>query len=274
MTVDGAGTARPADPPPSASGPGGAGPAPHALAVCRRGRWWPWPAWLAEAVGPALLVLTAVTAFVATSTRGAPMAAWPLHWRLAVIGCAMGGIIIAVGVSPLGRASGAHLNPAVSVFQACRGQMSGRDLLGYVLFQLGGSLVGVYIGRLVWDGRAVEVRDAVIQPSEGQGMLVTTSAEAASTVLLVAVLATTQRLGRPRVTPWALGGLTAALIVATGALTGASFNPVRNFGPQLLSGTHEFFWVYMLSPIAGAAVAGLLALSLRSAHLPTAVPAK
>lgn len=275
MSVDRAGTSGLAAAPASASGStGAAGPAPHALAVCQQGRWWPLPALLAEGVGSALLVLTAVTAFVATSTRGAPMAAWPLHWRLAVIGFAMGGIIVAVAVSPLGRASGAHLNPAVSVFQASRGQMSGRDLLGYIVFQLGGSLVGALLGRLVWGGRAVEVQDAVIQPSDGSGILVTTSAEAASTFLLVVVLAAAQRLGRPWVTPWALGGLTVALIVTTGALTGASFNPVRNFGPQLLSGTHEFFWVYMLSPIAGAAVAGLLTLSWRSAHPPTAVPAE
>jgi glycerol uptake facilitator-like aquaporin len=262
-----------ATPPPGSSPPRDEsdGPVPHALATCQRGRWWPLPACLAEAAGSALLVLTAVTAFVATSTRGAPMAAWPLHWQLAVIGCAMGGIVVAVAVSPLGRASGAHLNPAVSVFQWTRGRMSGGDLLGYVLFQLGGSLVGVLVGRLVWGGRAAEVRDAVIQPAPGHGMLVTTSAEAASTVVLVLVLATAQRLGRPRVTPWLVGGLTLALIVTTGALTGASFNPVRNFGPQVLSGTHEFFWAYMLSPVAGATVAGFLALALRRAHRSPAV---
>jgi glycerol uptake facilitator protein/aquaporin Z len=232
---------------------------PHALAVCRRGRWWPLPACLAEAVGSALLVLTAVTAFVVTSTRGAPIAAWPLHPRLALIGCAMGGIVVAVAVSPLGRASGAHLNPAVSVFQWVRGRMSGPDLLGYVLFQLGGSLVGAVVGRLVWGGCAVEVRDAVIRPSAGLGPMVTAWAEAASTVLLVVVLAAAQRLDRPRLTPWLLGGLTVALIVTTGALTGAGVNPARNFGPQVFSGRYEFFWVYLLSPIAGAAAAGSLA---------------
>ena len=137
--------------------------------------------------------------------------------------------------------------------------MSGRDLLGYALFRLGGSLVGAVVGHLVWGSYAVEVRDAVVQPSAGHGTMVTTWAEAASTVLLVVVLAAAQRLNRPRVTPWPLGGLTVALLVAPGARTGARFNPVRPFGPPVLSGTHEFFWVYMLSPIAGAAVAGLLA---------------
>ena len=107
MTVDRAGTSDTsglAATPPPESGPTrseSAGPVPHALAVCQRGRWWPLPACLAEAVGSALLVLTAVTAFVATSTRGAPIAAWPLHLRLALIGCAMGGIIVAFAVSPV-----------------------------------------------------------------------------------------------------------------------------------------------------------------------------
>jgi glycerol uptake facilitator protein/aquaporin Z len=259
VTADRAATS---DPSPPGSGPARddpVGPVPHALAVCRRGRWSPLPACLAEAAGSALLVLTAVTAFVVTSTSGAPAAAWPLHLRLTLIGCAMGGVVVAVAVSPLGRASGAHLNPAVSVFQWTRGRMSGRDALGYVLFQLGGSVVGAVVGRLVWGGRAVEVRDAVVQPAACCGTVVTAGAEAASTVLLVVVLAAAQRLDRPRVTPWLLGGLTAALIVTTGALTGAGVNPVRNFGPQLLSGTHEFFWVYLLSPIAGAVVAGALA---------------
>lgn len=250
---------------PPALGPtrqGSADLVPHALSVCRRGHWWPLPALLAEAVGSALLVLTAVTAFVATSSRGTPLAPWPLLWRLAVIGCAMGGIIVAVAVSPLGRASGAHLNPAVSVFQATRGRMSRQDLLGYVLFQLGGSLAGAFVGRLVFGGRAVDVRDAVIQPSAGYGPMVTAAAEAASTVSLVVVLAAAQCWGRPRVTPWLLGGLTVTMIVTTGALTGASFNPVRNFGPQILSGTYDFFLVYMLSPLAGAVAAGLVVHSM------------
>ncbi len=239
------------------------GPLPHALAVCRQGRWWPLSAWVAEAVGSALLVVTAVSAFVATSAPGALMASWPLHARLAVIGSAMGGIIVAVALSPLGRASGAHLNPAVSLFQAMRGLMSGRDLLGYVAFQLGGSMIGVLLARLLWGGRAADVRDAVIQPASGYGPALTTAMEAGSTVLLVALLAGTRRLGRPGITPWLLGGLTMGLIVSTGALTGACFNPVRNFGPQVLSGTHGSFWVYLLSPMAGAALAGLVAVYVR-----------
>lgn len=64
------------------------------------------------------------------------------------------------------------------------------------------------------------------------------------------------RPDRPRVTPWLLGGLTAVLIVTTGASTGASVRPVRNFGLQVLAGTHEFLWVCLLSPITGAVVAG------------------
>jgi glycerol uptake facilitator-like aquaporin len=83
--------------------------------------------------------------------------------------------------------------------------------------------------------------------------------EAASMVVLMG--AVTGFLARPRLARWtpaAAGVVVAALIAATGAWTGGSFNPVRQLGPALLSGRTSFLVCYLLGPVLGALGAAAL----------------
>lgn len=208
----------------------------------------------AEAVGTALLVFDALSAIALTMAPAAPLRAWPLEMRLLVIGLAVGGTVAVFAVTPAGKKSGAHLNPAVSMFMALRGALPAREALAYSLAQLIGSVVGVLVARLCWGGRMDEVSSGLIQPGPGVGALGVVVGETLSVVVLLLVLSWLVSKPRPRETPWVIGGLIAVLIVATGPTSGGSFNPARDFGPFVLGSDFHFFWIYMLAPVAGALI--------------------
>ncbi|MEU1369214.1 MIP/aquaporin family protein [Streptomyces sp. NPDC005803] len=220
-----------------------------------RGR--PVSSYLAEALGTAWLVLAALTAvsFTMRADGGLP-SSWPLTVRLAVVGVSVGGSLAVFSLTPPGKESGAHLNPAVSLFMALRGVLGVGDLLAYSVCQLGGSVIGVLVARGIWGERVTDVHDGLIQPGPGwNGAAVVSLGEAVSTAVLLCVLAAMTSRPRPRSTPWVTGATVALLIASTGSRTGASFNPGRNFGPHIVSGDYHLFWPYMLAPLGGALVA-------------------
>jgi glycerol uptake facilitator-like aquaporin len=216
---------------------------------------WPPASWAAEAVGTALLVFDALTAVALTMAPAAPLGTWPLAMRLLVIGLVVGGTVAVFAVTPAGKTSGAHLNPAVSVFMALRGALPARDAFAYSVAQLVGSVAGVLVARLCWGGWMDDVSNGLIQPGPGVGAAGVLVGETLSVVVLLLVLSWLVSKPRPRETPWVIGGLIAVLIVTTGANSGGSFNPARDFGPFVLGSNFHFFWIYMLAPLAGAVIA-------------------
>ncbi|MEU6845471.1 aquaporin [Streptomyces sp. NPDC046716] len=226
-----------------------------------RGR--PLSSYLAEALGAAWLVLAALTAVAFTMRAdGVYLSSWPLLARLAVVGASVGGAVAIFSLTSPGKESGAHLNPAISLFMTLRGVLSVTDLIAYVAFQLAGSVLGVLLARALLGDRETVVNDGLIQPGAGwdsPGVVVL--GELLSTAALLWVLAAMTNRPRPRSTPWVLAVVIAVLITFTGSRTGASFNPARNFGPHVVSGDYHLFWAYMLAPLAAAVVAaGALAL--------------
>ncbi|MCI2423387.1 aquaporin [Saccharopolyspora sp. K220] len=224
----------------------------------RKAEGWRPAAWAAEAVGTAVLVFDALSAVALTMAPAAPLRTWPLEVRLLVIGLVVGGTVAIFAVTPAGKRSGAHLNPAVSVFMALRGALSVRDALAYSVVQLVGSVVGVLVARLCWGGRMHDISDGLIQPGPGVGAVGVLVGETFSVVVLLLVLSWLVSKPRPRETPWVIGGLFAVLIAATGATSGGSFNPARDFGPFVLGSDFHFFWIYMLAPLGGAFITAAL----------------
>src|SRR6266481_5732227 len=178
--------------------------------------------------------------------------------ELLMVGASVALLIAGLILSPPGRATGCHMNPAISLAMWRFGVFPGAGVMPYIVAQLLGSVLGVLGARAVWGPVVAEppVAYAVLQPGPGWSDAELFIAEALSMaviVLLVGICLTRPRLA-PFV-PWIVGGLIGLAIAALGTSTGGSVNPARQFGPAALSGQTRFLWVYLLAPMVGATIA-------------------
>ncbi|MGW3248187.1 aquaporin [Streptomyces sp. NPDC001070] len=243
----------------------GPAPLPEREEPCGDAHWF---AWLAEFAATAVLLFAMATLFRWLAVPGSPLArAVPsAGGRLVVDAVVSGAAVGLLILSPLGRRSGAHMNPAVSVAFWLMGALPGRDLVAYGAAQLAGSVAGVAVGRLAW-GTALggpEAGFATVRAAEGVPAAGVFLAEAAATALLLAAVThVSARPGSASRVPLTAGAAVAALILLTGGWAGGSFNPARQFGPELFAGDTRWLWVYASAPLAAAVVFGTVRSRLR-----------
>jgi aquaporin Z len=218
-----------------------------------------WLIWMAEAGGTGLLVLGALSAAALNLAPGSPIVE-PIHsasLRLLITGLMVGAIVTAIAVSPLGKLSGAHINPAVTAAFAVSGQMAAHDVIGYLVAQVTGALAGALAFRALWGSTAHSVGGGVTHPSISTPLAV--SFEAGMTALLVAVIfffLSRERLARW--TPVAICPVLALIIWRVAPYTGASLNPARSAGPAVIFGDLSDLWLYCVAPVAGAIAVAVL----------------
>lgn len=233
---------------------------------------------LAEFLGTALLIILGdgVVANVLLSRSKAYNAGWIVitsGWALGVF----------VAVFAVGRISGAHLNPAVSVAMALAGDFPWASVPAYILAQVLGAVAGALIVWLAFLPHWKITDD----PEAKRSVFCTSPAircapanvlcEAIGTfVLLFGIFCMKGASGQPpgaAVYPidlGALGALPVALLVlaiglSLGGPTGYAINPARDFGPRLahailpIAGKGPSDWGYAWIPVAGPLAGGALA---------------
>jgi aquaporin Z len=162
-----------------------------------------------------------------------------------------------IAVSPLGRLSGAHLNPAVTLGFWALGHVSLRDLAGYVAAQLVGGLAGALAARALLPEALLESIGGTVTHPEAS-TAVALALEAGMTALLVVVVfafVSSTRLARW--TPLAVVPTLAAIIWLGSPSTGASLNPARSEGPAIAFGDLGDLWLYLLAPAAAGLAVGV-----------------
>jgi glycerol uptake facilitator-like aquaporin len=184
-----------------------------------------------------------------------------IHAELWIVGAAVALLLAGLSLSPLGRASGGHTNPAISLAMWRFGVFPGAGVIPYAIAQLLGSVLGVVAAHGVWGDVAAKppVVYAALQPGPGWSTWELFATEAfgmAVIVLIVGLCLAVQRL-TPFV-PWIVAALVGIGIAVLGTATGGSLNPARQFGPAVVSGQTQFLGVYLAAPLLGAAVAAWL----------------
>ena len=221
-----------------------------------------WEEYASEFAGTTFLLFCVVGAVGFLFGPGSPLPSLlpPPALRLLLVGLLLGGASGLVALSPPGRLSGAHLNPAMSLGFWLLGKMHGRDVAGYILGQLAGGVVGTLLGRAVFGRLAREVHSASLTPGPGVGWWPALAGETGATfVLALAVFTFVSHKRLARWTPLMAVFLVGLLVCIDGDYSGAGMNPARWLGPAAAAGVWSFGLVYALAPAAAA----LLAAGLR-----------
>jgi len=172
------------------------------------------------------------------------------------------GLMVMAIIMSMGKVSGAHLNPAVSIAFALRRDFPWQRVPAYIIVQLIGATLAALVLRGIIDVSAVHGSNYVASGySAGAGFWM----ELLLTFGLVGVILGTASGAQNIGVIAALGvGAYIALAGLWGSpISGASMNPARTFGPDLVGGKFTDYWVYIAGPIAGGAVAVGVAFVLR-----------
>ncbi len=184
--------------------------------------------------------------------------------RRAVLAVLVGLTIVGIVHSPLGKRTGAHFNPAVTIGFLRLGRIRPWDAAFYVVAQALGGIFGVAGCALLLGGRlaAPEIGYLVTVPAAGSGTAF--ALEAAMTfALMLVILVVSQRARTAPFTGTAVAIFVALLIVAEAPLSGASLNPARTLGSAAGAGMWTGLWVYLCAPTLGALCAAQVYDSIR-----------
>ena len=202
----------------------------------------------------------------------------------AIAGSVLGtfGIAMAFGLSivamayVIGDISGCHVNPAVSIGMWIDGRLETKDLLVYIVFQFIGAIIGIaLLVMIINSAPSLGGYAATGLGQNGFGSASSVGLDVVGAILVeiiltfvfvFTVLGVTKKVENATVAGIVMG-LTLAFVYLLGIpLTGASVNPARSLAPALFLGGQalEQVWVFILAPVVGAVIAGILFKGLTS----------
>jgi MIP family channel proteins len=177
------------------------------------------------------------------------------------------GIAIMIGIATVGHISGGHFNPAVTIGLASSGRFPKNHVLYYIIAQLIGAVLASITHLALVGINAAQVSELGNTIPNAQlpfPIFAALLAEIVGTLILVmTVLGSTDSSSNLSWSTSSIGLSIAAVIWGLGAISGASLNPARTFGPSVVSllfdpNALNWFWIYAIGPILG----GLLAAAL------------
>jgi aquaporin Z len=217
----------------------------------------PWALFVSELIGTALLVLVGLSLVILMFGAGTPVERLiPSEGlRRLITGFLFGTTGACIALSPVGKVSGAHINPAVTVAFRLMGKLDLRSTLGYVGAQSIGAVVGS-APLLLWGAMGRSVAFGATLP--GATLSAALLGEVITTFAMVALLAVFLgfRTIRPY-TPAIFPPLYAIMVWAESPISGTSTNPARSLGPSVISGQWHGWWIYWIGPMVGMFLAVL-----------------
>lgn len=175
------------------------------------------------------------------------------------------GLVVMTMVYTYGHASGAHINPAVTIALAFSKRFNKEDVLPYISAQCAGAISASLILSMILKPLFLKqnilekMSYGVTQPLDGS-FLTAFTVEAILTFFLMAVIlgSAVDKKAAGNFAGLAIGATVAFLIMFGGPITGGSMNPARSLGPAIVSGELSNIIAYLIGPITGSIIAVVL----------------
>ena len=213
-----------------------------------------WRRLFSEVLGTFLLVVVAA---------GAPVVDAVSHGQVSLGAQVVApGLMVMAIIYFMGMVSGAHLNPAVTLSFAARGNFPWGRVPGYVLAQLVGATAASLLLRELF-GTVGHLGATLPGPgiSSGTALVIETLLTFGLVSVILGTASGARNLGANAAL--AVGGYIALAGLWAAPISGASMNPARSLGPELVAGNWTSWWVYVVGPIAGGMLAVGVAWILR-----------
>jgi aquaporin Z len=164
------------------------------------------------------------------------------------------GLMVLAIILFMGAVSGAHLNPAVSLAFAVRGDFPWKRVPGYIITQLVGATLACLFLLAVF-GNVQHLGATLPGPGyhDWQAFLMEIALTAGLLSVILGTASAAQNVGA--IGALGVGGYIALAGLWAAPVSGTSMNPARSFGPALVSGDWHAYWVYVAGPLIGAAIA-------------------
>jgi aquaporin Z len=214
-----------------------------------------WIRLIIEFLGTFILVTVAAGAGVINHYAGGN----PVSRTAAVI--APGAVVMAM-IYAWGPLSGLHINPAVTFAFTARGVFPRAWVLPYWVVQLGGAICAALFLQLMFGDVAAGGNYPISKPGGDWRSLVM---EIVLTTILASVILNTATGSRSigHNAALAVGATVALLGLFASPISGASMNPARSLGPDIVSTDFTGWWVYIVGPLIGAAIAVVIIMAVR-----------
>jgi glycerol uptake facilitator-like aquaporin len=169
------------------------------------------------------------------------------------------GATVALVITLFGKYSGAVINPAITCGATLARILHSKYFLPYLFFQILGGLFAGFTLRVIFLSSDSSINLGATKLAIGVNPIIGTTFEAlGSFVLTISALIASTYIRSSKGQGLLVGLTLFFLILLIGPLTGAGFNPARSLGPALASGYIENLYVYLIGPIIGASIAGLI----------------
>ncbi len=173
--------------------------------------------------------------------------------RLCLMGLAMGLTATAIIYSPMGKLSGAHMNPAVTFTFVRLGKVKVADALYYTVFQCLGGIAAVMIMSIIIGSafKDPHVNYVVTVPGKYGEVSAFIIEVFIAFWMMTMVLATSNHPTLSKYTGIISGFFVMSYVILSGPISGFSMNPARTIASAVPAMQYTAFWIYMIAPFLG-----------------------